>query len=274
MLPEQKRKLYTPLNMGAFELQHRIVLDCGSLVARTLAAASPPTGPVCDIPCGGGMVLHAIPVGEVVSAPAAALRDRAWVSVLDSARASRQVAVALLTISRLSFPFAGACVAELQTGVVSSLLEAASWALDLGFVGVELDAHTFPEASADVLLGVLDALIGKLGAGRIGVRLTAGPADTRSPEGHRTLPMLQEREIAYVHLVGPGSPQADDAWREGRAASGPASRRGYAGILVASAAADLAAAELLVESRWADAICFPADRIDTAMMNEICRRLS
>jgi hypothetical protein len=86
--------------------------------------------------------------------------------------------------------------------------------------------------------------------------------------------MLQEREIAYVHLVGPGSPQADDVRRDGRAASSPAGSRGYAGILVASAAADLAAAELLVESRWADAICFPADRIDTAMMNEICHRLS
>lgn len=274
MLAEQKRKLYTPLNMGAFELQHRIVVDCGSLVARTLAAAPAPTGPVCDIRCGGGMVLHAIAAGEAVSPPVAARRDRAWASVLDSARASRQVAVALLTISRLSLPLAGACVAEIQTGMVSPLLEAASWALGLGFVGIELDAHTFPEASADVLLGVLDALIGAWGAGRIGVRVAARPAGSRSPEGCRTLPMLQEREIAYVHMVGPGSPQADNVRPDGRVSSGPASRRGYAGILVASAAADLAAAELLVESRWADAICFPADRIDTAMMNEICRRLS
>lgn len=77
-----------------------------------------------------------------------------------------------------------------------------------------------------------------------------------------TLRGLHDQEIAYVHLTGAKPLDAVLAGTLRLTPTAEALRRAYPGILIASGRFSLGQAIDLVESRWADAICFPAMEID------------
>lgn len=304
-----RRKLFTPLNLGAFDLRHRLVVDWGQAVAKRLDASDRDHKRMHVSELSGGLVVHdpgSLVWGEAtqVSLDVIERTKLTWRRVIETAKSSRQWVLARLTADlTLGFPEKPPGIRSLADSdterIISDFARAANLAKLAGFDGIELDCaagsvtDVFLRASIDdrsdryggplarrvnFMMDLLEGLIHAFGRERIGVRLS--PFRRNGAEGIPTnvydevLRSLHDQEIAYVHLVNakPSARGVATILRLSPAAK--ALRRAYPGILVSSGQQSLSLAMDLVESRWADAVCFSGATLDAQFLSQVRRARS
>lgn len=292
-----RSKIFTPLNVGAFALQHRVGLQRSFPIDLTGVAESL-TVDSSRFDLAGGIVIF--DVGPIVSRmhlPQMPDQPEQFKSVcravMDNARSSRQSTVALLC-GGLSCQepdqIAGILgLTQREIGVIiDDYADAAVGAASNGFDGVELDAsfgstaHQFLMSSTNhrldryggaivqrmnFVMELVEALSQAVGRDRVGIRLSPfsnGSSGWRSDIYDELLRALHDQEIAYVHLAVEAHM---DAAFLGTSQYTRALRRAYPGIFIVTGKPDLHFASEVVESRWADAVCFPGS--DAALLGRL-----
>src|SRR5262249_53120168 len=113
---------------------------------------------------------------------------------------------------------------------------------------------------------LVEALTQAFGRERVGVRLSPFEASVRSNIYDEVLRCLYDQEIAYIHL------ELTEQVAEHVLRSSPSAttlRRAYPGIFITSCRQYLHFAMELVESRWADAVCFSGPQIDAQFLGQL-----
>lgn len=280
-----RRKLFTPLNFGAFQLEHRLVVDAGrsglhsdrtSRVRNSMVRAG----------LGGGLLIHEpnlfLGAEELTwDETLPQLRER---YLLEAARTARQTVIARLDAgppawlrSRTAGPpdFTYRDIRH----TVEAYAEAAVRAKAIGFDGIELDGSAgtltdqfllsgtdsrsdrYGGAAAQrlsFLIELVDALSHVFGSDRIGVRLSPFRDDglhLRSGIFEDALRSLSDHEVAYVHLADPAAFVRRCATPRPPSPASKALRQAFPGILMSTAEQSIAHANEVVDSRWADAAC-------------------
>jgi N-ethylmaleimide reductase len=119
------------------------------------------------------------------------------------------------------------------------------------------------------VLELVEALTQALGRDRVGIRLSPFPhgfEEVRCTVYDEVLSSLRDQEIAYIHL------ELSEHFGAQFLSSAPpvkALRRAYPGIFVTSGQQRLQFAMELVESRWADAVCFLSPLVDAHFLSEL-----
>jgi 2,4-dienoyl-CoA reductase-like NADH-dependent reductase (Old Yellow Enzyme family) len=299
-----RSKLLTPINFGVFDLRHRCVVDWSLAVAEQSDDPSRAAMPIRMPQISGGLVVHDPgPLIWVDASPVTAEADHAramaWRAEIDQAKSLDQCVVARLApdLRRLS-PYQAHAMEALSSQPRETIINihaaAARRAVEFGFDGIELDASmgsvtdrvlrsTGGSTSSEIddtigrrvrfLTDLVSVLTQSVGHDRVGVRLAPFQRnDTRRSPNilyQDILGSLQDQEIAYVHVVGA------QRWITGTSSvrrlppAMTAVRRAYSGILVSSGRPDFVSALALVESRWADAICFSAASLDAKILLQI-----
>jgi hypothetical protein len=262
-------KLFTSINVGAFELRHRVACEWPPF------RADPPFPTPSDLE----IVAAALPGGLIIYEgwPIAARSG-----IFQSARAHGQSTVLRLESAGSDEPSRHALhMAEPVETAESpeAYAEAALAARLSGFDGVEIVASAAArsllsrptEIGASAMLEITEAVARRIGRDRVGVRLSPFRISP-TPELDQSiyveiLHTLEDQEIAYVHL--------DDLLNCGTSHPSPlasraaALRSAFSGVIIASGDFDLSRAADLVESRWADAFCFPGQEIDLTFLSRV-----
>jgi len=299
-------KIFTPLNIGGFELEHRIVIDWGRAVDRPANLATRETRRAARGLHSGGLVIYDLAplvqpgaadcqVGDLGHLEAASCR------ILTAAKRARQSVLARLGGEFLSQELVkvngiGGSERKTTRHIIQIHLDAARRALLVGFNGIELDG-TFLDSTErpvgshgvtrgglcregaarflDVVLELVDSLTRVLGRDRIGVRLAPFRPDAlrhfSDPFYKDVLRALHELEVAYIHVVGSDPDESSFGQIVSVSLAADALRGSYPGILIATCRPSLPYAIDLVESRWADAICFIGETLDAKAMAGIAR---
>jgi 2,4-dienoyl-CoA reductase-like NADH-dependent reductase (Old Yellow Enzyme family) len=294
-----RNKLFTPINIGAFDLQHRLVLewplatDPLDSATNQLVSSSAPL-------LSGGLVIHdpgpLIWPGRAPQTLSEVERiNSVWRNVMHNAKVSRQSSLARL---RGGPAFQAADqpngILALTPGdiekIIGDYVDAAYRVKSNGFDGIELDgsfgsiADLFLMPSTNLrsdryggpivqrlnfVLELVEALTRAFGRDRVGIRLSPFPngfEEVRSKVYHDVLSSLHDQEIAYIHLE---LAEYFDAQLLNSAPPAKALRRAYPGILVTSGQQGLQFAMELVESRWADAVCFFSPLVDAQFLSQL-----
>jgi 2,4-dienoyl-CoA reductase-like NADH-dependent reductase (Old Yellow Enzyme family) len=292
-------KLLTPLNIGAFDLQHRLVLEW-PLVADPLNPPADQLTPPPDGLLSGGLVIHdpgALIWPERTSQPNSEA-DRiksTWRNTMNNAKLARQSSLARLRGDlALQIPRRPTGILALTQHdidkIIAGYVDAAHRAKSSGFDGIELDGSygsitdlfLMPSTNLrtdryggaivqrlNFVLELVEALTQAFSRDRLGIRLSPFP---RGFEGGRckvyddVLSSLRDQEIAYVHLElseGVGTRVLNSA------PPAKALRRAYPGIFVTSGQQGPQFAMDLVESRWADAVCFFGPLLDAHFLSQL-----
>jgi 2,4-dienoyl-CoA reductase-like NADH-dependent reductase (Old Yellow Enzyme family) len=291
-----RRKLFTPLNVGAFDLQHRIVLEWPRS-SDPLDMAGNPFVSASDFHLSGGLVI--CDPGSLIwprpspLTPGEADHIRAaWRSVIDNAKVSYQSVLARLRAdlsSQVPDRLRGILALRHRdiADIIGGYVEAAHRAKSSGFDGIELDSSfgsvtdLFLRPSTNLRLDryggpivqrsnfvmeLVEALTQEFGRERVGIRLSPFEASVRGKIYDQVLRCLYDQEIAYIHLEL-GEQFAAQALRSSPSAT--TLRHAYPGILITSCRQSLHFAMELVESRWADAVCFSASQIDAQFLSQL-----
>jgi len=292
-------KLFTPLNIGAFDLQHRLVLE-RPLVADPLKASINQPAPLTGSLLSGGLVIH--DPGSLIWPGRASLTvdeaDRIksiWRNTIDNERLSRQSSLARLRGDpALQIPDRPSGILALTQRdiekVIADYVEAAYRAKSSGFDGVELDGSfgsitdcfLMPSTNLrsdryggsivrrlNFVLELVEALARAFGRDRVGIRLSPfahGLDDVRCKVYDDVLNSLRDQEIAYIHLE---LAEQFDAQVLKSVPPAAALRRAYPGVFVTSGQQSLQFAMELVESRWADAVCFFYPVVDAHFTSQL-----
>src|SRR5262249_27137832 len=224
------RKLFTPLNVGAFDLQHRIVLEWPQSIDPLDVARNPFVPPSNSHLSGGLVICDPGPLiwpGPTPLTPSEADRIRsAWRNVIDNAKSSYQSVLARLRAD-LSFQvpdqLRGILALEHSDigNIIGGYVDAARRARSNGFDGIELDSSfgsvgdLFLRPSTNLRLDryggpivwrgkfvteLVEALTQAFGRERVGIRLSPFEAGVRSNIYDKVLRCLYDQEIAYIHL--------------------------------------------------------------------------
>jgi N-ethylmaleimide reductase len=299
-------KIFTPLNIGALELEHRIVIDWGRALHRPLKLATGKARSAALQLHPAGLVIY--DVNGLVQSPTNGCQgsdlghlEAASCLALAAAKRARQPVLARLGGEVFSQALAkvdriSASGRKATRHVIQIHVDAARRALLLGFDGIELDG-TFlgstklpdtPHAGTkvefgkqrdlrcvDVVLELIDSLTRGLGRDRVGVRLAPFCPDAlrgfSGPFYKDLLRALHELEVAYVHVVGSDRDENSFGQILPLPLAADALRKSYPGIVIATCRPNLPYAIELVESRWADAICFLGETLDAKAMVGIAR---
>lgn len=294
-------KLFTPLNIGAFDLRHRLVMDWGQTSPLQSGLPSWSEWPsaasylldglaICD----PALLAHADAEPSSPNVPSAPLA--CWHDAIGRMRSARQATLVRLGVDLCPPVGKHKDIPDHRSieRTIGANVDVAQRAKACGFDGIELDGavsgdtriflpsptnmrsdrHDNPMMHEVLFtLELVEALAQIFGRDRVGVRLSPFP-ERGAPEGvgevfMETLRALHDQEIAYVHLTGavPLEPATTGAFRPAPAAD--ALRRAYPGMMIASGNFNLAQAIDLVESRWADAICLPVTRIDAEFLGQM-----
>jgi N-ethylmaleimide reductase len=292
-------KLFTPLNIGAFDLQHRLVLEWPR-VADPLDGPINQLTPSSDSLLSGGLVIHdpgsLIWSGRAPQTLSEADRIKAiWRNAMENAKLLRQSSLARLRGDlALQIPGqANGILALTQRDIekiIGDYVDAARRAKSSGFDGVELDGSfgsitdlfLMPSTNLrsdryggsivqrlNFVLELVEALTQAFGRDRVGIRLSPFPhgfEEVRCTVYDEVLSSLRDQEIAYIHLELSG-----DFGAQFLSSARPvkALRRAYPGIFVTSGRQGIQFAMELVESRWADAVCFFSPLIDAHFLSEL-----
>ncbi|WP_316205114.1 MULTISPECIES: hypothetical protein [unclassified Bradyrhizobium] len=285
-------KLLTPLNIGVFDLQHRLVLEW-PLVADPLNAPADQLALPSDCLLSGGLVIH--DPGALIwperTSQLISDEDRIksiWRTTTNNAKLARQTSVARLRGDiALQIPHRPNGILALTQHeidkIIADYVDAAHRAKSSGFDGIELDSSfgsitdlfLMPSTNLrtdryggaivqrlNFVLELVEALTQAFSRDRLGIRLAPFP---RGFEGGRckvyddVLSSLRDQEIAYVHLE---LSEGFDTRVLKSAPPAKALRRAYPGIFVTSGRQSLQFAMDLVEGRWADAVCFFSPQLD------------
>ncbi|MGA7807519.1 hypothetical protein [Bradyrhizobium sp.] len=293
-----KSKLFTPINIGAFDLEHRLVQEW-PLAADPLDAAANQSMPCSGPLLSGGLVLH--DPGALIW-PAQTLpldefdrMESIWRNLMHQAKTSRQSPLARLrgdlTLQVPDQPDGILALSQRDIErIIADYVDAAYRAKSSGFDGVELDGSsgsitdlflmrtTNPRSDRyggpiaqrlNFALELVDALTQVVGRDRVGIRLSPFPHgfdQERSQIYDKVLSSLRDQEIAYIHLE---LTEHLSARVLNLALPAKALRGAYPGIFVASGQQSLPFAMELVESRWADAVCFVNPVVDAQFLNEL-----
>jgi len=273
-----RQKLFTPVNFGAFDLRHRLVVDWGRSVADEIAGAGRAPVAISAGELSGGFVIHdpgAFACSDASTSPSApnAPGERIWCVVIEAAQLARQV-----TVARLAAPRRGNGAHDSFERILANHVVAARRARSSGFDRIELDAGAGSvmdrssrrrEASAvlsaddfDFFDDLLQALLGACGRERVGVRFAPfrrGGSLARGPVLDQAVRSAHEREIAYVQIVEAKPAARGDARAIRLPLTAQALRRALPGAFIASGGSEFARATALVENRWVDAYCFQTD---------------
>lgn len=291
-------KLFLPINIGALDLAHRVVISAATDRRRI---GERPSMPDC-----GACVRHVSPGGLVITPPvpvSATAAVDAFPSGFDApgARVAWGEAIALAhsrkakVVARLSHAGHRPIRATSLDGagidaVIEDFRRAAEQARSLGFDGVELDAAdgSLPDqflqdganrrtdrygggiqGRLNFLCELLDAIIGVWTAERVGVRLSPfgqfrGMSDSDPVTLFTSLlTTLGGQELPFVHLVRTavdGAPLGHLPYED---SSGAARiRAAFPSAIIVSGAFTRQRAVELVRSRWADAIGVETDMVE------------
>jgi 2,4-dienoyl-CoA reductase-like NADH-dependent reductase (Old Yellow Enzyme family) len=266
---------------------------------------NPPTNqltPPSDSLLSGGLVIHDPGsliwpgrASQILSEP-----DRmksTWRNTVNNARLLRQSSLARLRGDlALQIPDRlNGILALTQRDIekiIADYVDAAYLAKSNGFDGVELDGSfgsitdlfLMPSTNLrsdryggpivrrlNFVLELVEALTQAFGRDRVGVRLSPFP---HGLEGVRckvyddVLSSLRDQEIAYIHLE---VTEQFDARILNSMPTAIALRRAYPGVFVTSGQQGLQFAMELVESRWADAVCFFNPMVDAHFLSQLQR---
>jgi 2,4-dienoyl-CoA reductase-like NADH-dependent reductase (Old Yellow Enzyme family) len=283
-----RRKLFTPINVGAFNLQHRVVLEWPQST-DPLDAARGPFVPSSDPLPGGLVICDPGPLiwprpAPLTPSEADCIRS-AWRSVIENAKLSCQSVLARLGAD-LSI-YVAALKHDDFGDIIGGYVDAAHRAKSNGFDGIELDSSFGSVADrllrpspnlysdryvgpvvqrSDFVMELVEALTQAFGRERVGIRLSPFEASVRNNIYEEVLRCLCDQEIAYVHLE---LNEQFAARALHSSLSARTLRQAYPGIFIASCKQDLHFAIELVESRWADAVCFSASQIDAQFLNQL-----
>lgn len=291
-------KLFLPINIGALDLAHRVVISASTDHRRI--------GERCPAVDYGSCVRHASLGGLVITPPVPVSATAASTSVLEGfdapgAAAAWAAAISLAharkakVVARLCHPGYAPLQAASLPGtsideVIADFCRAAERAKHLGFDGVELDAadgslpDQFLQDGANrrtdryggsiqnrlnFLCELVDAVAGVWTAERVGVRLSPfgqfrGMSDS-DPVTLFTmlLTTLAGQELPFVHLVrtaADGTPLGHLPYEDRNAAA--RIRAAFPSAIIVSGAFTRRRAVELVRSRWADAIGVEAGMVE------------
>jgi N-ethylmaleimide reductase len=154
--------------------------------------------------------------------------------------------------------------------IIKVYVEAARRARSIGFDGVELDGSfggggPISESSSFVM-ELVEALTQAFGRERVGIRLPPFAARVRNNVYDKLLRCLYDHEIAYINL------ELTEEFAKSVLHSSPLAktlRSAYPGIFITSGQPGLHFAMELVESRWADAVCFSGSQIDAQFLSQL-----
>ncbi|MFC0407110.1 beta/alpha barrel domain-containing protein [Roseomonas elaeocarpi] len=115
---------------------------------------------------------------------------------------------------------------------------------------------------------ILQLLIDTWGSDRVGVRLSPSVDDNAMDPFCALLAMLNDLEIAFLHLADakPIEPKAGGVRITAAAAR---LRHAFRWPVIASGGFSLRQAVALVDSRWADAICFPHEQDGPTLLEQL-----
>jgi 2,4-dienoyl-CoA reductase-like NADH-dependent reductase (Old Yellow Enzyme family) len=291
-----RSKLFTPLNIGVFELQHRLVVEYGQChdAGREDSDIQSERDPwltggliICD---PVSLLSRAQNENERIKHPDAVT----WRIMIEEAKALGQSVMARLRtdMGRL-FSTSSGVIPEFSRRdigrIIDRYLKAAERAKLNGFDGVELDAtggsgrdlslrpHTDENQKrcsdnvargTDFFLELTAALTRTMGHERVGVRFSpsfeSDKKQALTDDLYAALIALNDLEIAYLHVID------KEHSARARAASvrptptpaAAALRRAFPGILISNSRDNLFDAINLVEGRWADAISYSSATID------------
>lgn len=288
-------KLFLPINIGALELTHRVVMP--GVVDYRRAPDADPEDCVRRAAPGGLVVTPPVPVSPgAARAPFPrgfddAETSGAWAGAVRAAQ-SRNVRI----VARLWHPGTGEdAPASLDGAAIDAVIDdyrrAAEQARGLGFDGVELDAAdgALPDQflqdgtnrrgdryggsiqnRLNVLCEIVEALVGVWTAERVGVRLSPFGAFRSMSDSDpvalftAALSTLGGQEVSFVHLVrtaADGAPLGHLPYDEPGCAA--RIRAAFPSAIIASGAFTRAGAVDLVRSRWADAIGVESGTLDS-----------
>jgi hypothetical protein len=285
-------KIFTPLNIGNCELEHRIVIDWGRTLRRPAKLMTRDARRAAQGLHSGGLIIYDSDVlirsaaSDCQSVDLGHLEEMSGHILTAAEQAQQSVLVRLGGdfLSRVLVKMkAGAAERNVARRAIQIQLNAARRVLSVGFKGIELDG-TFlgspplpigPPAErgarfVDCVLELTDSMTRALGRDRIGVRLAPFFPDAlrhfSDPFYKDLLRSLHDLEVAYIHVVSSGHEENCYGRIVPLSLAADALRGSYPGILIATCRPSLAYAIELVESRWADAICFLGETLDAKAM--------
>ena len=253
------RKILSRLDLGRLQLRHRVVLSArqgadaiqayGWLATRGGLVVSPPLA--WRSPDGSGRGASAEPGASMHSIAMGADEIAGWHVALATVHSR-----GAYLLARLQCPDGadeeGLVAAEGQAG--PDYVAFCNTLLKLGFDAVEICGPDIPPIFPSQWL---HSVIELWGSDRVGFRLSAAKAfgDARSHEVLRAyLSSLNEIEPAFLHLEDCGT--ADVALSgSGMTQAARSLRSAFHGSMIVSGNFSPEEAVLLVESRWADAVC-------------------
>ena len=291
-------KLFLPINIGALDLAHRVVMSAGTDHRRIGERCSAADYVACvrHVSPGGLVITPPVPVSPTAAtAPVLEGFDEPGVAAAWAAAISLAHARKAKVVARLCHPgYAPVRAATLDgTGIdaiIADFRRAAEQAKRLGFDGVELDAAdgSLPDQflqdgvnrradryggsiqnRLNFLCELVDAVTGVWTAERVGVRLSPfgqfrGMSDS-DPVALFTmlLTTLAGQEIPFVHLVRTaedGAPLGHLPYEDRSAAD--RLRAAFPSAIIVSGAFTRQRAIELVRSRWADTIGVEAGMLE------------
>lgn len=235
-------KILTPLNMGSFDLAHRIVVATGFIPKPPGRKAPSPAGGMFIRPfrtCGG-------------KAPLAPLPVKTWQRINQGVRSAGGSSIARIACH-------SSWTDEPDIAVFSEIV---GLAREAGFDGVELD--TLAGSSMRPVASILErvqVLLDVWSADRVGIYLAPfcwmRGRDDDSVIGHfdNLLSALNDMELAFVHFAGVVAAGCGDL---STSLLGRKLRAAFRGIVLASGDYTMGHAVAAVAGRWADAIVFSA----------------
>lgn len=299
-----KRKLFTPLNVGPFDLGHRVVMDWGRIPAEKPDLLPHIISAMRDPVSGGGLAIFdpgPLIWPERIGLLPSKMEElrRIWRQLVAAAKAA-----GVSPVARLSADLAAEMSVQTEGGrsfrnpqigqIIDAYVGAALKAKSAGFDGVELDGshgsvtslilrfsssvrpngHDSSVHRINFVVELVQALTHAFGRERVGIRLSPF-RESEAPGVQGTiygeaLRALHDHEVSYVHFT---DTEMANQFFEGTLHLTPlaeALRRAYPGILIASGRRiSLPLAIELVERRWADGICFPGSELGGAFLERL-----
>jgi 2,4-dienoyl-CoA reductase-like NADH-dependent reductase (Old Yellow Enzyme family) len=268
MVRENIMKLISPLNIGALELSHRVIITLSGYKRS-------PTRAISRLTTRGGLITLSLGKQSMLRTCAVAVH------------ASGGMPLARLFLPRIAKPLDQSEIDE----ALEAYRSAARVARAVGCVGVELDAGAsslpgqflYPieiqradrygrddSSRVTFLEEAVYAVVDVWGTDRVGVCISP-PGEIWQSDPPKLEPMLaalamlHDVDLAFAHLKGTFS----NVSMGGAAAL--SLRRAFPGMLIVDGDGTLAYAVDAVESRWADGVCVEASRLEATLLKTIRR---